>query len=147
MAVNKKIEIKGMVMTALFTMLALLAAGLLIGLLWFSKGSERRFDAAEWNMYFMIFYIIGCLVSFGITSLAAVLGRSSRMNKRENWKMWTLVTIAIGLVFAAVLHIFERNGNVAVIVVSSLLFALEGFLIFFMGSLKAPTSWVYNPLA
>lgn len=136
-----KMIVAAAVAAALFAVI-----GLVIGLFWFSHEARPAVrtirDAAAWTGKFYLLFFGGCAFSGIFSILMACFGGY----KRVHWVINTIVTTVVGVILAALMYILFPTKDAAISVVASLLIFLEGFGIFFLASLFAPSSWVYNPL-
>ena len=135
-----------MIMWAAIVTVVFAVAGLLLGFMWFSHDARPAIrtirDAAEWTGKFYIVFFGGCAFSAIYTILMACVGGY----KRIHWIINTIVTIIVGLILAALMYILFPTKDMNISVTASLVIFLQGFGIFFIASLFAPDSWVYNPL-
>ena len=136
-----KMIIAAAVITAVFAVI-----GLVIGLFWFSQEARPAIrtirDAGEWTGKFYTLFFVGCGFSGVFSILMACFGGY----RRVNWIINTIITVLAGLILAALMYILFPTKDVNISVVASVLIFLQGFAIFFIASLFAPSSWVYNPL-
>lgn len=132
-----------------FVVFAFIGAMLCI---WFSNEARPAVrylrDASMYTTKFAMFFYGGSVFTLAYSLLMEYLGGIGKADEKKHWYINTAVTTLVAIAVAVIFYIYAPTKDTSVSVVASAVIFLQGFLIYFIGSLFAPPHWgVYNPAA
>ena len=134
----------------IYTFVTFIIMSILGGFLCIWFGTEARpavrwiHDASHWTKWFALFFYLSSIFTFVYSIIAEIIAGNMKTEFSYSFRAWLInecILTVIGIIVAVIFFIVIQSKNSTISIVASSAIFLQGFIIYFVGTIPAPSSF------